>query len=96
MFNQTVTEATYKSSIYNMGPCFWCLVFGAILRHNGRLKWWAICFGVPLTVLRVGLMIRFRQPPSNIGYIVMCQIFIAFGGGTPVICEQMTVIDISA
>ena len=96
MFNQTVTEATYISNIYTMGSCFWCLVFGAILRYNGRLKWWAICFGVPLTILGVGLMIKFRQPDSNIGYIVMCQIFVAFGGGTLVICEQMTVMAVSA
>lgn len=96
MFNQTVTEATYIANIYTMGSCFWCLVFGVILRYNGRLKWWAICFGVPLTILGVGLMIKFRQPDSNIGYIVMCQIFVAFGGGTLVICEQMTVMAVSA
>ncbi|CEJ57917.1 hypothetical protein PMG11_06593 [Penicillium brasilianum] len=74
MFDQSVTQATYISNIYTIGSCFWCLVFGAILRKYGHLKWWAICFGVPLTILGVGLMIKFRQPESNIGYIVMCQI----------------------
>ncbi|KAJ5723305.1 Major facilitator superfamily domain general substrate transporter [Penicillium malachiteum] len=96
MFNQTVTQATYIANIYTIGSTFWCLVFGAILRCNGRLKLWAICFGVPLTILGVGLMIKFRQPDSNIGYIVMCQIFVAFGGGTLVTCEQMTVMAVSA
>ncbi|CAG8925912.1 unnamed protein product [Penicillium salamii] len=96
LFYQTVQEATYISNIYTIGSCFWCLVFGAILRYNGRLKLWAICFGVPLTILGVGLMIKFRQPDGNIGYIVMCQIFVAFGGGTLVICEQMTVMAVSA
>ncbi|OKP13164.1 Siderophore iron transporter mirB [Penicillium subrubescens] len=96
MFDQTVTHATYISNIYTIGSCFWCLVFGAVLRKHGRLKWWAICFGVPLTILGVVLMIKFRQPDSNIGYIVMCLIFVAFGGGTLVICEQMTVMAISA
>ncbi|KAJ6005003.1 hypothetical protein N7540_012802 [Penicillium herquei] len=96
MFNQTVTQASYIANIYTIGSTFWCLVFGAILRYNGRLKLWAICFGVPLTILGVGLMIKFRQPDSNIGYIVMCQIFVAFGGGTLVICEQMTVMAVSA
>lgn len=96
VFNQTVTQATYISNIYTIGSCFWCLVFGAILRYQGRLKYWAICFGVPLTILGVGLMIKFRQPDVNIGYIVMCQIFVAFGGGTLVICEQMTVMAVSA
>ncbi|PYI28997.1 MFS transporter [Aspergillus indologenus CBS 114.80] len=96
VFNQTVTQATYISNIYTIGSCFWCLIFGAILRYQGRLKYWAICFGVPLTILGVGLMIKFRQPDVNIGYIVMCQIFVAFGGGTLVICEQMTVMAVSA
>lgn len=96
MFDQTVTQATYISNIYTIGSCFWCLVFGAVLRKYGHLKWWAVCFGVPLTILGVGLMIKFRQPDSNIGYIVMCQIFVAFGGGTLVICEQMTVMAVSA
>lgn len=64
---------------------------GFIIRYNGRLKWQAVYFGVPMTILGVSLMINFRQPDVNIGYIVMCQIFIAFGGGTLVICEQMTV-----
>lgn len=41
-------------------------------------------------------MIEFRQPDVNIGYIVMCQIFIAFGGGTSVICEQMTIMAVSS
>jgi hypothetical protein len=36
-------------------------------------------------------MIHFRQPDVNIGFIIMCQIFIAFAGGTLVICEQMAV-----
>jgi hypothetical protein len=40
-------------------------------------------------------MIHFRQPGVDIGYIVMCQIFVAFGGGTLVICEQMTVMAVS-
>lgn len=36
-------------------------------------------------------MIHFRQPGINIGYVVMCQIFIAFAGGCIVICYQMQV-----
>ena len=36
-------------------------------------------------------MIQFRQPDVNVGYIIMCQIFIAFAGGTLVITEQIAV-----
>lgn len=41
-------------------------------------------------------MIKYRSPDSNLGLIVMCQLFIAFGGGALVICEQMTVMAVSA
>ncbi|TGO50756.1 hypothetical protein BOTNAR_0381g00080 [Botryotinia narcissicola] len=96
VFNQSVTNATYISNIYTIGSCFWALVVGIIIRFNGRLKWLALYFGVPITILAVGLLIKFRQPDTNIGYIVMCQTFIAFGGGTLVMCEQMTVMAVSS
>lgn len=96
VFNQSISDATYITNIYTIGSCFWSFIMGIIIRYNGRLKWQALYFGAPITVLAVGLMIKFRQPDSNLGYIIMCQIFIAFGGGTLVICEQMTVMAVSS
>ncbi|KAG9599284.1 MFS general substrate transporter, partial [Aureobasidium melanogenum] len=96
VFNTSVRDATYILNIYTIGATFWCLVVGVVIRYNGRLKWIALYFGVPVNLLGVGLLIYFRHPDTNIGFIVMCQIFIAFGGGTLVICEQMTVMAISA
>ncbi|KAI8069355.1 hypothetical protein BC940DRAFT_332270 [Gongronella butleri] len=93
--NLSVADATYITNIYTIGSTFWALVVGVVIRYNGRLKWLALYFGVPLSALGVGLMINFRQPDVNIGFIAMCQIFIAFGGGTLVICEQMTVMAVS-
>lgn len=87
----TVTQTSYVANIYSVGSCFFSLVVGVLIRWTGRFKWLALWFGVPLTTLGVGLMIAFRQPDVNIGYVVMCQIFIAFSGGTLVICEQMAV-----
>ena len=96
VFNQTVTHATYIQNIYTVGSCFWAVVVGIVIRYNGRLKWHAVYFGAPLSLLGVGLMIKFREPDVNIGYIIMCQIFIAFGGGTLVICEQMTLMAVGS
>ncbi|KAI9483852.1 MAG: major facilitator superfamily domain-containing protein [Benjaminiella poitrasii] len=96
VYNMSITDATYITNIYTIGSTFWSLVMGVIIRYNGRLKWLAFYFGVPITILGVGLMIHFRQPDVNIGFIAMCQIFIAFGGGTLVICEQMTVMAVSS
>ncbi|KAL6889918.1 MFS general substrate transporter [Trichoderma longibrachiatum] len=86
-----VTESSYVSNIYSIGSCFWALLVGLIIRYTGKFKPICLFFGVPVTILGVGLMIHFRQPDVNIGYIVMCQIFIAFAGGTIVICEQTAV-----
>ncbi|OHW97159.1 siderophore iron transporter [Colletotrichum incanum] len=84
-----LTTATYITNIYSVGSCIWCIPVGVAIRLSGRFRWLAWYFGVPLTILGVGLMIHFEQPDINIGYIVMCQIMIAFAGGTLVICEEM-------
>ncbi|KOS18443.1 Siderophore iron transporter mirB [Escovopsis weberi] len=87
----SVTKSGYVAQIYSVGSCFWSLIVGYLIRRTGRFKWLALYFGVPLSILGVGLMIKFRQPDVNIGYLIMCQIFIAFAGGTIVICEQTAV-----
>jgi MFS family permease len=95
LFNQSVPHATYIANIYTMGSCFISLVYGLCLRYYGKLKMYSLLWGVPLTILGVGLMIKFRAPDENIGYIVMCMIFIAFGGGVLVISEQTTIMAVS-
>ncbi|KLU90885.1 hypothetical protein MAPG_09410 [Magnaporthiopsis poae ATCC 64411] len=84
-----VTRSSYVVNIYSIGSCFWAIVVGFLIRWTGRFKWLAVYFGMPLTMVGVGLMLAFRQPDVNIGYIVMCQIFIAVAGGTLVICIEM-------
>jgi MFS family permease len=95
LFNQPIVYATYISNIYTVGSCFICIIYGLCLRVYGKLKWYSLFWGVPLTMLGVGLMIQFRDPDVNIGYIVMCMIFIAFGGGVLVISEQTTIMAVS-
>ena len=84
----SITQAGYVFNTYSIGSCLWAIVVGIVIRYYGRFKPLALYFGMPLTILGVALMIHFRQPDVNIGYVVMCQIFIAFAGGTLVICEQ--------
>jgi predicted MFS family arabinose efflux permease len=90
----SIAEAGYVSNIYSIGSCFWSVIVGVLIRWSGRFKWLAWC-ALPIQVLGGGLMIHFRQPDVNIGYVVMCQIFIAFAGGTLVICEQMAVMAVA-
>lgn len=85
----SISTAGYVFNIFSIGCSFWAVVVAAAIHYTGRIKPLALYFGAPLNLLGVGLMIHFRQPAHNIGYVVMCQIFIAFAGGTLVICEQM-------
>ncbi|OCL04408.1 putative siderochrome-iron transporter [Glonium stellatum] len=86
----SISQAGYVANIYNIGACFWAIIVGLLIRTSGRFKWlaWA---AVPVQLLGGGLMIHFRHPNTPVGYVVMCQIFIALAGGTLVICEQMAV-----
>lgn len=95
LFNQNVRDAGYINQTYTMGSCLCSLLYGLALRKYGNLKVWSLVAGVPLTILGVGLMIHFRQPDVNIGYIVMCLIFVAFGGGILVISEQTTLMTVA-
>ncbi|KAE8442447.1 hypothetical protein EG329_003348 [Mollisiaceae sp. DMI_Dod_QoI] len=86
----SVTNAGYVTNIYSIGSCFWGVILAGLIRLFGRFKYLALAH-LCLQILGVGLMIHFRQPNIGIGYVVMCQIFIAFGGGGLVICEDMAV-----
>lgn len=89
VWSLSITNATYVGAIYRVGSCFWAIFVGLLVRWTGRFKWLALTFGIPLMMLGVGLMIKFRQPNSDIGYIVMTQIFVAFSGGTIVLCGEL-------
>lgn len=91
VYGLTVSQAGYMLQIYNVGSCFWGVVFGVWVRYSRRIKYECLCFGLVLAFLGAGLTIHFRGQSggNDIGYLVMCQIFIAFGGGTLVIGHQM-------
>ena len=88
--NVTIAEAGYIANIFNLGSCAFAFVVAALVRGTHRFKWIALTF-TPLQILGTGLMIYFRQPNQAIGYVIMCQIFIAFARGALVICEQIAV-----
>lgn len=93
--NQNIRDTGYIYNIYSIGSCFWAFAVAAAIHFTKRFKWIALYFGVPVYILGTGLMIHFRQPDVNIGYVVMCQIFIAFAGGSLVICEELAIMSAS-
>ena len=88
--NLTITQAGWVSGVFDIISGCWLLFIGFLIRRTGRYKWSLLC-AVPLYTLGVGLMIHFRQPHTNIGYIIMCQIFVAFAGATIILGEQVAV-----
>ncbi|KAK3112716.1 Siderochrome iron transporter 2 [Teratosphaeriaceae sp. CCFEE 6253] len=86
-----VSQASYMLQVYNVGSTFWGVIFGIWIRYTKHFKYTCLFFGLPLMMLGAGLMIYFRGGDKPIGYLVMCQIFIAFGGGTLVIGQDMAV-----
>ncbi|RAL17383.1 putative siderochrome-iron transporter [Aspergillus homomorphus CBS 101889] len=93
--NLSVSEGGYMNQIYNIGSCFWAPLFGLYIRQTKHFKNACLYFGLPLMLLGSGLMIHFRGEHHNIGYVAMCQIFIAIAGGTLVIGQDMAVMAVA-
>lgn len=94
--NLTITNASYVMQTYTVGGVIFSLITGSVISYTGRYKPIALYFGVPLTVLGMGLLIYFRQPDQNIGYIVMCMIFLSFAEGVLVICDEIAIMAAAA
>ncbi|WVQ99080.1 hypothetical protein IAU59_006212 [Kwoniella sp. CBS 9459] len=91
VYNTSVSQAGYISNTFDVVSGVWLLGVGYMIRRTGRFRW--ILYGaIPIFMLGIGLMIYFRQPGKSVGYIVMCQIFAALGGGAMIICQQVAVL----
>lgn len=91
VFGTSISVAGYISSIFDIVSGVWLLVVGYAIRKTGYFRW-LLMFSVPLYLLGEGLMIYFRKPRGHFGWIIFCQILVAFGGGTITICEQVSVL----
>lgn len=87
----SVTDASYVVQAYTVGSVLCSLAVGLLIHHTGRYKPVCLYFGIPLSILGLGLMIHFRRPDGYIGYIVMCQILISFAAGTIIICDEIAI-----
>jgi hypothetical protein len=86
----TIAEAGYVASTFDVLSGVLLLSIGLIISKTGYFRW-LLFIAIPLYILGQGLMIYFRQPGTSVGYLVMCQIFIAIGGSIIILCEQIAV-----
>ncbi|KAG8624853.1 hypothetical protein KVT40_007920 [Elsinoe batatas] len=87
-----ITHASYVQQTYGAATFVFTIFAGMAIRSTGRYKPVTLYLAIPFAVLGTGLMIHFRQPASNIGYIVMCQIFLAFAGGISMITAEIAML----
>ncbi|OTA55134.1 putative MFS siderophore transporter [Hypoxylon sp. EC38] len=90
VYGLNISTAGYIGGIFDIVSATWLLGAGYLMRRTGRFRW-LLQVAVPMYILFVGLLIYFRKPGTNIGYIVMCEILIALAGGTMIIGEQVSV-----
>lgn len=91
VYDTSLTQAGYISAIFDLMDPIWLLGCGYLIRITGRFKW-LLMAALPVYLLGSGLMIYFRQPGHSVGYMCMCQIFLAVGGGTFILIEQVAVL----
>lgn len=90
--NLSVTEASYVNATLTVGSVTFAIVTGGIMSYTGRFKALTTYVAVPLWFLGTGLMIYFRQPNGDIGYIVMCIIFISIGSGIATMTIEIAIL----
>ncbi|CCF34786.1 MFS siderochrome iron transporter MirB [Colletotrichum higginsianum] len=87
----SVSNAGYVSNTFDVVSGVLLFVVGFSISKTGRFRW-LLLVGVPLYTFGQGLMIYFRQPGQNIGYLVMCQIFTSIGGSVFILCMQVAIL----
>ncbi|KAB8230831.1 putative MFS siderophore iron transporter [Aspergillus alliaceus] len=94
VYGTSLATSGYINSIFDVVSGVWLFGVGMLIKLTGRFRWLLWC-AVPLFILGCGLMIYFRNPSWSVGYVIMCQIFMAFAGGTMIICQQVAVQSVS-
>lgn len=91
-----VQDATYVAQTYTVASVLSSISIGWLIHRTGRFKPVCLYLGIPLSIFGLGLMIHFRHADGNIGYIVLCQLFIAFAAGTVIICDEIAMLAAAA
>ncbi|KAL4926556.1 major facilitator superfamily-domain-containing protein [Aspergillus undulatus] len=87
--NLSVTKASYVSNTYSVGGSVAGICGGLVIRYTGRYKAMTLYFAIPIYVLFMGLLIHFRTPDKDIGYMIMCLVFLSIAGGILTITPQI-------
>ncbi|KAF2000345.1 MFS general substrate transporter [Amniculicola lignicola CBS 123094] len=90
VFGLSVAKAGYITNIFNIVSCAWGVIIAFGFKYTNRFKWAALA-AMPINLLMAGLLIKFREPGTRIGLLVMVEVFSAMAGGTLVLVEQLAI-----
>lgn len=88
----SVQNASYVSQSYTVIGVLVAVWVGFLIHKTGRFKTVALFVGIPMSILGQGLLIHFRFSDANVGYIVMCHIFMAIAQGVIIICDEIAIL----
>ncbi|CAG9985189.1 unnamed protein product, partial [Clonostachys byssicola] len=89
--NLSVENTGYVVQVYTVVSVLCAIGTGAIIHHSGRFKPICLYVAIPLSIFGLGLMIHFRNH-GDVGYIIMCQIFISIAAGIVIITDEIAVL----
>lgn len=88
---QTIAQAGYITNTFNVVSGVLLFIVGIAISKTGYFKW-LLFIALPIYTLGLGLMIYFRRPGQSVWFLIMCQIFISFGGSIFIIIQQVAVL----
>ncbi|EED20889.1 siderophore iron transporter, putative [Talaromyces stipitatus ATCC 10500] len=92
---QSIANSGYIANIHWDGIAVGSILAGLLLLYTPHYKPMSLA-ALVLSALGSGLMIKFRHSYTNIGYVVMCQVFMAIGAGVLNITEYIALMDSKA
>ncbi|KAF9876629.1 major facilitator superfamily transporter [Colletotrichum karsti] len=88
--NQDITSSGYILNTFSLTSAIISPLVGLLIRYTGQFKWTALS-GIPICVLGTALLIHFRTPSTQVGYLVMCQIFNGVASGIWALTSQLAI-----
>ncbi|KAG9381346.1 Siderophore iron transporter mirB [Pyrenophora tritici-repentis] len=88
----SIQNASYVSQSYTVIGVLVAVSVGYLIHQTGRFKYVATFVGIPMSIIGQSLLMHFRSADENVGYILVCQIFIAIAQGVIVICDEIAIL----
>ncbi|KAH7013768.1 siderochrome-iron transporter MirB [Ilyonectria destructans] len=86
----TITTSGYVLNSFSLMSSFLGPFIGIGIRYLGTFKWPSFAM-LPFAALGVGLLIKFRTADSDVGYLVMCQLFNGVYSGVWALTAQLAI-----